>query len=66
MLLALKQWGDRWVAADDGTSLLLRHDRCGMVTTPVVTCSGCGELLRPGEVTPVARETGAERGAAAA
>lgn len=53
VLLALKQWGDRWVPLEAGPPLVLRHDTCGSVTEPVPHCAVCGELLVPDEVTPL-------------
>ena len=49
---ALLAWGDRWIAGDAGPPMLLRHDRCGELATPVVSCSCCGQPLAPAEVTP--------------
>ena len=53
MLLAMKTWGDRWAADDDGPPMVLRHDRCGAIADVVPACSGCGERLFAGEVTPL-------------
>jgi DNA-binding HxlR family transcriptional regulator len=54
VILAMTAWGDRWVFADDERPLLFRHERCGAATSPVLTCSGCGQPIRPHELTPVA------------
>ena len=53
VLLALKAWGDRWETPDDRRPLLLRHETCGQITEPVMTCSGCGEPLTGADVTPL-------------
>jgi len=44
VMTAMRQWGDRWAAAD-GPPLKLRHKACGHVTKAVVACSHCGEPL---------------------
>ena len=54
VLLAMKAWGDRWASEGEGPPLVLRHERCGEITEPVPACSGCGEVLQPSEVTPLA------------
>jgi DNA-binding HxlR family transcriptional regulator len=51
VLLTLLAWGDRWESGRDGPPLRLRHETCGKATTAEVVCSGCGEPLRPGELT---------------
>jgi DNA-binding HxlR family transcriptional regulator len=53
VILAMTAWGDRWVFGESERPLLFRHDSCGADTSPVLTCSGCGEPLRAGELTPV-------------
>lgn len=53
VLLAMQTWADRWVFGDKAVPLLLRHDPCGKIVKPVVTCSGCGEPLEPADVTPL-------------
>jgi DNA-binding HxlR family transcriptional regulator len=53
VLLAMRQWGDRWAPLEGGPTLLLRHDTCGAVTEPVPHCAVCGELMVPDEVTPL-------------
>jgi DNA-binding HxlR family transcriptional regulator len=54
VILAMTAWGDRWVFGEAERPLLFRHDSCGADTSPVLTCSSCGERLQPGELTPVA------------
>lgn len=53
LLFAMIAWGDRWAFGEDGPPLALRHERCGAIARPAITCSDCGEPLRLGEVTPV-------------
>ncbi len=47
VLLALKQWGDTWLAEDEGPPVTLIHATCGHEVTPVLTCSHCGEAIAP-------------------
>lgn len=49
---ALLAWGDRWTAGEAGPPMRLRHDRCGELATPQVSCSCCGGPLLAAEVTP--------------
>jgi len=44
VIAAMMRWGDRWLA-DGEPPVRLRHDTCGSVTTPTVTCSECGGPL---------------------
>jgi DNA-binding HxlR family transcriptional regulator len=46
VVTAMRQWGDRWAAAD-GPPVDVVHVDCGHVTTAVPSCSRCGEVLRP-------------------
>lgn len=50
-LMALMAWGDRWTAGGKGPPVRLRHETCGEFTTPVVTCSCCGEPLAADRVS---------------
>jgi DNA-binding HxlR family transcriptional regulator len=50
VLMAMRQWGDRW-AAPDGPPLKIRHKGCGRVVAAVPVCSHCGERLDPRDVT---------------
>lgn len=44
VVIALKQWGDRWGDwGTDGPPLQLRHAGCGGHSSPSLVCSGCGE-----------------------
>jgi DNA-binding HxlR family transcriptional regulator len=61
VLLALMAWGDRWVSADGGEPMLIRHKACGKRARAVVTCSACGEALRA-EDAAVAPGPGARQG----
>lgn len=50
VILVLLAWGDRHMAPD-GPPLLVRHDGCGAVFTPTLSCSACDRPIRPGSVT---------------
>jgi DNA-binding HxlR family transcriptional regulator len=50
VIIALRQWGDRW-AAPDGEPLTVIHNNCGHASKAVLVCSHCGERLQPKEVT---------------
>lgn len=52
VLMSLACWGDEWMDAGEGAPLEWVHQTCGAITTPVLTCSECGEALRPEEVRP--------------
>ncbi|HVM34030.1 MAG TPA: helix-turn-helix domain-containing protein [Actinomycetota bacterium] len=44
VVMAMMRWGDRWTSPED-PPVKITHTACGHVTTPVVTCSECGEEL---------------------
>jgi DNA-binding HxlR family transcriptional regulator len=44
VLTAMRQWGDRWEAAD-GPPVVVEHRACGHQTHVVPTCSECGGAL---------------------
>lgn len=44
VIIALKQWGDRWLSAED-TPVQIVHKTCGRVTRPQMTCPDCGEPI---------------------
>jgi DNA-binding HxlR family transcriptional regulator len=50
VLLALMDWGDRWISNEEGAPMLLRHKACGKRSKAKVTCSACGEPLSAHEV----------------
>ncbi len=49
--LALMQWGDRWLADEDGPPLILHHSTCGRRLEPVMCCAHCGEPVKARDVT---------------
>lgn len=44
-LLALLDWGDKYMSGKEGPPLLRRHKSCGHVAHAVTVCSECGEPL---------------------
>ncbi|MAT92974.1 MAG: transcriptional regulator [Halioglobus sp.] len=50
VLLSLAGWGDEWMDGGKGVPLEYVHQRCGARTRPTLTCSECGEALRPADV----------------
>ena len=50
VLMSLARWGDEWMDKDKGAPLEYTHQKCGKRTRPMLTCSECGEQLRPEEV----------------
>jgi DNA-binding HxlR family transcriptional regulator len=50
VLMSLGQWGDEWMDKGEGAPLEYVHQPCGKRTQAVLTCSECGEPLRPEEV----------------
>jgi DNA-binding HxlR family transcriptional regulator len=44
VIIALKQWGDRWLRTED-TPVEIMHKTCGQVVAPHMTCSDCGEPI---------------------
>jgi DNA-binding HxlR family transcriptional regulator len=45
VLVALMQWGDRWRSGTRGAPTELVHTTCGHETSPVLSCSHCGETV---------------------
>ncbi|MEH6590622.1 MAG: helix-turn-helix domain-containing protein [Halioglobus sp.] len=50
VLMSLGQWGDEWMDQGKGVPLEYIHQSCGKPTEAVLTCSECGEILRPEKV----------------
>jgi DNA-binding HxlR family transcriptional regulator len=44
-LVALMEWGDRYLAGASGAPVVLEHKACGAETRPQFVCSECGEPL---------------------
>ena len=54
VMLSLVRWGDRWMDQGKGAPVVYRHNSCGHMTNPLLSCSECGEALAAHEVTPLA------------
>ncbi len=52
VLMSLARWGDEWMDKGEGAPLEYVHQKCGHKTHATLTCSECGDPLRPQEVTP--------------
>lgn len=50
VILSLVHWGDRHMADEHGPPIRHRHRNCGQHTRAILTCSECGEELRPQDV----------------
>ncbi len=57
VLLSLMRWGDRWMAGPEGPPVRLMHEKCGHEARSVLSCSECGDELRPREVRAVMSAT---------
>lgn len=51
VLAAIAQWGDRWLAGDEGPPAIFHHTVCGHDTVAQITCDVCGEALRVKDVS---------------
>ena len=52
VLMTLGRWGDEWMDRGEGPPVEYVHAACGQRTRPQLTCSECGEPLRPEGVAP--------------
>lgn len=50
VIVALLQWGDKYVAADAGPPRVPVHTACGQDAEPQMHCSHCGEQIGPAEL----------------
>jgi DNA-binding HxlR family transcriptional regulator len=51
-IVALMQWGDRFLAGEEGPPLVLRHKGCGGEVDDRRTCRECGAALTAFDVAP--------------
>jgi DNA-binding HxlR family transcriptional regulator len=51
-VIALMRWGDEYLSGPRGAPIVLRHDSCGSLTHPRLTCEVCGEEIDTRNVTP--------------
>ena len=45
VIFSFVQWGDKWLADDDGVPMEHVHTHCGKVTQPILACNECGETI---------------------
>lgn len=53
VVLAIQQFGDKWLSAEEGQPILWRHLGCGEIGNPVVCCEKCGAQVGPRDAVPV-------------
>ncbi len=51
VLMTLGHWGDAWLDKGQGPPTQYWHAGCGNLAKPVLSCSECGDSLRPEEVS---------------
>lgn len=49
VVLVMMRWGDRWTGTGEAP-VKITHTPCGHEATALVTCSGCGDELKLGEL----------------
>jgi DNA-binding HxlR family transcriptional regulator len=54
VVVGLLQWGDRYLADEDGPPVLVRHRGCGAPAEAVLRCSADGQVLSPRQTETVA------------
>ncbi len=52
LILSLRQWGDRYLAGEDGPPLIVEH-HCGHQLVGRVVCEACGEPVDVRDTKPV-------------
>jgi len=56
VLIALVNWGDKYLAGSSGPPRVMIHEACGKPTSPILVCSECGEAVGPGALRLLTRE----------
>jgi DNA-binding HxlR family transcriptional regulator len=51
-IVVLMRWGDVHLPHPDGPPIVLRHQSCGDVADPRLTCAHCGDEITARNVTP--------------
>ena len=51
VLMTLGSWGDVWLDKGQGPPTEYWHAGCGSLAKPVLSCSECGDSMRPEEVS---------------
>jgi DNA-binding HxlR family transcriptional regulator len=50
IMLSLAAWGDEWMDDGNGAPVSYVHNSCGHLIHPQLSCSACGEPLKPADV----------------
>jgi DNA-binding HxlR family transcriptional regulator len=53
-IVALMRWGDQHLPHPSGPPVVLRHDTCGEIADPRLTCARCQQEITAHNVTPEA------------
>lgn len=53
IIMAISQWGDRWLDDGAGPPITFQHHTCGQLSTARVICDHCGQDIQ-GHITPLA------------
>ncbi len=53
VLVAIRQWGDEWIAGEGNEPVHMVHTTCGQRSTGILTCDACGETLRREDIRSV-------------
>lgn len=61
VVLALTAWGERWARPKEGSPVLFRHQSCGQLFQPHVSCSACGEPIIAKDVIVIGGPGGAAK-----
>jgi DNA-binding HxlR family transcriptional regulator len=51
-IVTLMRWGDQHLAGPEGPPIVLRHNTCGEIADPRLTCQHCGQPIDISDVTP--------------
>lgn len=52
IVVALLQWGDKYLVGSRGPSIVLKHTRCNNNADPLLVCGACQEPIKLGEILP--------------
>lgn len=55
VVIGLLNWGDRWMMDEDGPPLELRHNNCGEIVNPELSCPACSTPVGPRDMSPELR-----------
>jgi DNA-binding HxlR family transcriptional regulator len=61
VLIALTEWGDRWVGPREGRPIVFVHTKCRKRFTPAIVCSECGDAITADTVKAIGGPGGAAR-----